>query len=159
MSCIISPFNSFSLGPALKQAAGSWEHHLIIIPYNRIGTSLNPANVEPMGGKIDKDFRIWVELASRKRKCQRCENAILKGVMFVRMGKKEKAKTSASMCAPCFELVMSELSDEFQGFKEMAVASTKEAVPEEPAHVDAGPHCFGCGLVPEKCRCAWEAYR
>ena len=112
-----------------------------------------------MGGKIDQDFRIWVELASRKRKCQRCESAIPKGVMFVRMGKKEKAKTSASMCAPCFEMVMSELSDEFQGFKEMAAASTKDAIPEEPVLMDAGPHCFGCGLVPERCRCAWEAYR
>jgi hypothetical protein len=112
-----------------------------------------------MGGKIDKDFRIWVELASRKRKCQRCESAILKGVMFVRMGTKEKPKSSASMCASCFELVMGELSDGFQGIKEMAVPSVKEVVVEEPVHLDPGPHCFGCGLVPEKCRCAWEAYR
>jgi hypothetical protein len=108
---------------------------------------------------MDKDFRIWVELASRKRKCQRCDNAILKGVMFVRLGKKEKAKASACMCAPCFETVMSDLSNEFQGMKDLVLPSAKEERLEQPAHLDPGPHCFGCGLAPEKCRCAWEAYR
>lgn len=108
---------------------------------------------------MDKNFRIWVELASRKRKCQRCDSDILKGVIFVRMGNKEKAKTSACMCAPCFELVMGGLSDEFQSIREMARQPLKEERLEEPVPMDPGPHCFACGLAPEKCRCAWEAYR
>ncbi len=79
--------------------------------------------------------------------------------MFVRMGNKEKVKTSTCMCAPCFEKVMSDLSEEFQGMKELVLPTSKEAGSEKPVPMDPGPHCFGCGLVPEKCRCAWEAYR
>ena len=77
--------------------------------------------------------------------------------MFVLMGNREKTKSQACICAPCFESVMSGLSDEFHGMKEMAHPPVKEE-PEAPAPLD-GPRCFGCGLAPEKCRCAWEAYR
>jgi hypothetical protein len=107
---------------------------------------------------MDKDFRIWVELASKKRKCQRCDSAIQKGVMFVRLGSKEKVRSQACMCAPCFESVMSDLSEEFQGMKDLTVPPVHEPGTETPVHQD-GPHCFGCGLAPEKCKCAWEAYR
>jgi hypothetical protein len=79
-----------------------------------------PPGVEETGGKIDKNFRIWVELASKKRKCQRCDEAILKGAMFVRMGDREKVRSQSCMCAPCFELVMGGLSEEFQDMKSVA---------------------------------------
>lgn len=79
--------------------------------------------------------------------------------MFVRLGNKEKAKVSSCMCAPCFESVMSELSDEFQGMKDIARPPAIEERLEEPTPLEHGPHCFGCGLAPEKCKCAWEAYR
>jgi hypothetical protein len=53
---------------------------------------------------------------------------------------------------------MSELSDEFQGMKAMTVPLVHNEKGLEPVLHD-GPHCFACGLAPEKCRCAWEAYR
>lgn len=117
--------------------------------------------MEESGGKIDKNFRIWVELASKKRKCQRCDAGIQKGSMFVRMGNREKARTQACMCAPCFELVMSDLSEEFHGIKSVAKPPMdEETVEKQETHAPLdGPHCFVCGLVPEKCKCSWEAYR
>jgi hypothetical protein len=103
---------------------------------------------------MDKDFRIWVELASRKRRCSRCSEDIAKGVMFVRMGNREKAKGGSCMCASCFETVMSGLSEEYNGMK----TATRPAEEPEPV-LEIGPRCFSCGLPPERCQCAREAYR
>lgn len=105
-------------------------------------------------GAMAKDFKIWVELAPRKRKCQRCDGEISKGVMFVRMGSQQKARGSSSMCATCFEAVMGDLSD---GFSTMKGATPEPR--EELEMVDRGPHCFACGLSPERCQCGREAYR
>ncbi|MDW5563975.1 MAG: hypothetical protein SA339_12205 [Methanomassiliicoccus sp.] len=103
---------------------------------------------------MDKNFRIWVELASKKRRCSRCTGDIGKGVMFVRMGNRDKVKGAACMCATCFETVMSDLSDEYNGMKAIAhpTAEVEQAL-------EIGPKCFSCGLPPERCRCAREAYR
>lgn len=100
---------------------------------------------------MDKDFSIWVELASRKRRCSRCSGDIGKGAMFVRMGNREKARGAPCMCASCFETVMSDLSNDYNGMK-------AAARPAEPM-LDIGPRCFSCGLPPERCQCAREAYR
>jgi len=80
--------------------------------------------------------------------------------MFVLMGNKDKPRSQACMCAPCFESVMGELSDEFQGMKALARPPAPEGAvrAEEPVPAD-GPHCFACGLSPERCQCAREAYR
>jgi hypothetical protein len=104
---------------------------------------------------MDKNFRIWVELAPRKRRCHRCEGEILKGVMFVRMGSREKVRASSCMCASCFEAVMGDLSEDFSGIKGPAEPS----MTEQPLLIDHGPHCFCCGLAPERCQCGREAYR
>lgn len=107
---------------------------------------------------MDKDFRIWVELASRKRKCSRCSGDIGKGVMFVRMGNRERTRGAACMCATCFETVMSDLSDEYNGMKDITLPSV-EAEAGAGAALEIGPRCFSCGLPPERCQCAREAYR
>jgi len=103
---------------------------------------------------MDKDFRIWVELASRKRKCTRCSGDIGKGVMFVRMGNHDKPRGAPCMCASCFETVMSGLSEEYNGMKTISLPSAEA----EPM-LEIGPRCFSCGLPPERCQCAREAYR
>jgi hypothetical protein len=61
--------------------------------------------------------------------------------MHVLMGDKEKPRSQACMCAPCFELVMSDLSDEFQDKKETAKPPAPEPIEEKSAPLD-GPHCF-----------------
>ena len=107
---------------------------------------------------MDKDFRIWVELASRKRRCTRCSEDIGKGVMFVRMGNREKPKGAPCMCASCFEAVMGDLPDQYNGLKDMAPPKVEAQAEIEPA-LEIGPRCFSCGLPPERCQCAREAYR
>jgi hypothetical protein len=74
--------------------------------------------------------------------------------MFVRMGDREKARHASCMCASCFETVMGGLSEEYNGMK---TAPAKEA--EVEAELELGPKCFSCGLPPERCQCAREAYR
>lgn len=109
---------------------------------------------------MDKNFRIWVELAPRKRRCSRCSGDIGKGVMFVRMGNREKARGASCMCATCFETVMGDLSDEYNGIKDTALPSVKaEHEPSTEPVLEIGPRCFSCGLPPERCQCAREAYR
>lgn len=103
---------------------------------------------------MDKDFGIWIELASRKRRCSRCSGDIGKGVMHVRMGNRERPRGAPCMCAQCFESVMSGLSDEYNGMKD-AVRPSVEVGPM----LEIGPRCFSCGLPPERCQCAREAYR
>jgi hypothetical protein len=73
--------------------------------------------------------------------------------MFVRMGQRDKPLRSSAMCANCFDTIMSELSDEFREIKDAAKSEALSA----PACT--GPRCFVCGLSPEKCQCAPEAYR
>ena len=107
---------------------------------------------------MDKDFRIWVELASRKRRCSRCSGDIGKGVMFVRMGNRDRPRGAPCMCASCFEAVMVELSDQYNDLKGMIPPKAEAEPAAEPA-LELGPRCFSCGLPPERCRCAREAYR
>ncbi|HOL08107.1 MAG TPA: hypothetical protein PKX44_07515, partial [Methanomassiliicoccaceae archaeon] len=64
-----------------------------------------------------KDYRIWVEVAGRKRKCHRCDGEIDKGVMFIRSGDRESPRRARSICASCFEEVMDDLSHDFQALK------------------------------------------
>ncbi|MBI0584441.1 MAG: hypothetical protein ISF22_09490 [Methanomassiliicoccus sp.] len=104
---------------------------------------------------MDKDFRIWVEIAPRKRRCQRCEGDIGKGAMFVRMGNRE-ASRAPCMCASCFEKVMDGLSEEYKGMRELVQPPEENRMEDLVGH---GPHCFSCGLPPERCQCAREAYR
>mgnify|MGYP006978127102 CR=1 FL=1 len=102
-----------------------------------------------------KDFCMWIEQAQRKRKCHRCGGEIGKDLMFVRVGEKEKPSRATCVCALCFEKVMDDLSQNFQEIKE------RMQFPEhdETGDLGSGPHCFACGLSPEKCRCGWESYR
>ncbi len=97
-----------------------------------------------------KDYRIWVEVAERKRKCHRCDGEICKGVMFVRSGDRGSPRRARSICATCFEAVMDDLSHDFESLKTSAPLV-------EPALM--GPRCFACGMEPERCRCGHEAYR
>ncbi len=109
-----------------------------------------------------KDYRIWVEVAERKRKCHRCGGEVGKGIMFVRMGDRSKPRRARALCATCFESVMNDLSQDFQHLKELPACEPPAAVPAEAPALAAGllgPHCFACGQPPERCRCGQEAYR
>jgi|GEM_PF-1083539 len=111
-----------------------------------------------------KDYRIWVEVAERKRKCHRCGGEVAKGVMFVRMGDRSRPRRAHSICATCFETVMNDLSHDFQLMKDAPAAPALEPAlePAEGAVLAAdliGPRCFACGQPPERCRCGQEAYR
>ncbi len=107
-----------------------------------------------------KDYRMWVEVAERKRKCHRCDGGIDRGVMFVRSGDRERPKGARTLCASCFEEVMDDLSHDFQ---EMNRPSAAVQLADSARCADglamAGPRCFACGMSPERCRCGHEAYR
>lgn len=104
-----------------------------------------------------KDLSMWIEQAQRKRKCHRCGGAIEKDLMFVRVGEREKPARSTCVCPLCFEKIMDDLSQNFQDIKEHMRSEHVEVKPEPD--LGPGPHCFACGLTPDKCRCGWEAYR
>lgn len=107
-------------------------------------------------GKM-KDYRIWVEVAEKARKCHRCGGSIGKGIMFVRMGDRSRSRGARSMCAACFELVMDDLSHDFQDLK---AANPLPPTRTEGVMAALGePRCFVCGQTPERCQCGREAYR
>ena len=142
--------------PSAQAGRGSADPAVLSFAIIYIVTSLKGLNVPALRmGTMDKDFRIWVEQAPRKRRCQRCDGEIAKGMMFVRLGVREKVRRSSCMCAQCFESVMGDLSDEFTVIKGPAEPS----MPVAPSLMDHGPHCFCCGLSPERCQCGREAYR
>jgi hypothetical protein len=102
---------------------------------------------------MDRDYAIWVDIATRKRACHRCRGIIVKGAMFVRLGRKGRSRGGACMCAECFNAVMVEMAKGFIDLKKSVVPVTKKETVEER------PHCPFCGKEPDKCRCGWEAYR
>lgn len=109
-----------------------------------------------------KNYRMWVEVAERKRKCHRCDRDIQRGVMFVRSGDRERPRRARSICATCFEEVMNDLSHDFQEMKQATaeMRSADGALGADGLTAElSGPHCFGCGMSPERCRCGHEAYR
>ncbi len=102
---------------------------------------------------MERDYAIWVDIASRKRTCHRCKGMIVKGAMFVRLGSKERPRGTASLCAECFNGIMVDMTKGFLELKKSAVPVTEKEGGEERSR------CPVCGLEPGKCRCGWEAYR
>ncbi len=111
-------------------------------------------------GKAMRDYRIWVEVSDRKRRCHRCGGDVGEGVMFVHMGDRSRPRRARTLCATCFETIMNDLSHDFHILKEKS-----SHPPCAPVRADgvlaesAGPHCFACGQPPERCLCGQEAYR
>ncbi|NLI73775.1 MAG: hypothetical protein GX369_03245 [Euryarchaeota archaeon] len=97
-----------------------------------------------------KDYRMWVEIAKRRRKCHCCSKDIAKGIMFIRSGNRSSPRYARSICASCFEEIMNDLSHDFENIRSASECS-------DPLNIE--PICFGCGLKPERCKCGHEAYR
>ncbi len=96
---------------------------------------------------------MWLEVAEKSIKCERCDRQIIDGEVLMRFGVAKSAEAQI-FCADCFERMSNKLSQDFDSLRLAGKIQLKDPVQQK-----VEVKCFTCGMKPEDCHCGSEAYR